>query len=238
MKVNRSSLYKIIYDDVVDKILSKTYESGDKLPSESELERLHGASRTPVRQALMQLEADGFIFRLQGKGSFVSNQRPTDMWTKMTGFMSHYKDKWEKISSRTIQINSVQNDYFADLLNVHPHENLTYLRRIRYFSDTPILYLEHFISPKIPTDIFNSDINFLSLNEILLSKLNVKLIESNEEIEAVQAPEDVANALHISAFSPVLKITRISKDENKQPIDINVYYVNTDKWKYRVNFIE
>jgi len=48
---------------------------GDRLPSEPELISTYGVSRATVREALISLEQDGWVQRLQGKGTFVS-ERP------------------------------------------------------------------------------------------------------------------------------------------------------------------
>lgn len=48
---------------------------GDRLPSEPELIVKYGVSRATVREAIISLEQEGWLRRLQGKGTFV-NERP------------------------------------------------------------------------------------------------------------------------------------------------------------------
>ncbi len=52
-------------------ILSGKAEPGSRLPSESEFQRELGISRSTIRQALNNAEAEGLIERVPGKGSFV-----------------------------------------------------------------------------------------------------------------------------------------------------------------------
>ncbi len=52
------------------------YKPGDKLPTESEIVREHGVSRTVVREAFSQLQARGLIERRQGSGTFVIEPPP------------------------------------------------------------------------------------------------------------------------------------------------------------------
>ncbi|MCK4516320.1 MAG: winged helix-turn-helix transcriptional regulator, partial [Spirochaetaceae bacterium] len=60
-----------VRDYVENKIRSGDLKPGDRLPTESALMRDLEVSRTPVRQALMELERDGWIYRIRGSGSYV-----------------------------------------------------------------------------------------------------------------------------------------------------------------------
>jgi DNA-binding LacI/PurR family transcriptional regulator len=52
-----------------------TFKVGDRFLSEPELIHRYGVSRATVREAIISLEQDGWLRRLQGKGTFVS-ERP------------------------------------------------------------------------------------------------------------------------------------------------------------------
>lgn len=72
--IDRSSpipYYYQLQETLKEEIEHGTWQPNDLLPSESELERHFGVSRTVVRQALDVLQADGQIRRIKGKGSIV-----------------------------------------------------------------------------------------------------------------------------------------------------------------------
>ncbi len=48
---------------------------GDRVPSEAELGRTYGVSRTVVREAVSQLRAEGLVETFQGRGSFIAAAR-------------------------------------------------------------------------------------------------------------------------------------------------------------------
>jgi GntR family transcriptional regulator len=66
------------YYKQLKRILAKEIESihteGDLLTSESELCRLHSVSRTVVRQALGELEGEGLVLKVKGKGTYVTGR--------------------------------------------------------------------------------------------------------------------------------------------------------------------
>ena len=70
-KINRESVTEQIYNDLKERILSKEFSTGDKLPSENNLSEVYGVSRLSVRAALQKLKTIGFIDIRVGEGSFV-----------------------------------------------------------------------------------------------------------------------------------------------------------------------
>lgn len=64
--------YIQLYSKITDAVKAGDYVAGDKLPTELELAETYHVSRQTVRQALEKLEKEGFIFKVQGSGSYIS----------------------------------------------------------------------------------------------------------------------------------------------------------------------
>src|SRR5713226_1841625 len=79
-------LYQQLCDLLRDQIKSGVYGPLDRLPSEHELAREHSISRITARQALGELERNGLVFRLQGRGSFVARPTVVQGLAQLTGF--------------------------------------------------------------------------------------------------------------------------------------------------------
>ncbi len=61
----------IVYENLKKRIINHSLKSGEPL-NESVLTKELGISKTPIREAFQQLEKEGFIENIAGKGSFVS----------------------------------------------------------------------------------------------------------------------------------------------------------------------
>ena len=69
----KTVLYRMIYEDIKEKILSQTYQDNERLPFERELCEAYNVDRVTVRKSLDLLVADGLIEKRPGLGSFVKS---------------------------------------------------------------------------------------------------------------------------------------------------------------------
>ena len=77
MKINKKSklpMYAQLFEIVTQKINAGELKAGQQLPFERELCLQYEISRTTVRQAMAELEKEGFIKKIHGKGIFVREQ--------------------------------------------------------------------------------------------------------------------------------------------------------------------
>lgn len=82
-KKENKSLTSLIFDKIREDILNDKYRAGDKIVEAKLAEEL-GVSRTPVREALKQLELDGLVDNIPNRGVVVkgiSNQDIHDIYT-------------------------------------------------------------------------------------------------------------------------------------------------------------
>src|SRR5690554_3903592 len=70
--------YQMIIDYIKEKINNNELSSGDKIPSENELAEMHEVSNITIRKAMSELVASGLIYRIKGKGTFVSDGSPKE----------------------------------------------------------------------------------------------------------------------------------------------------------------
>src|SRR4030066_407139 len=79
-------LYSQIREILRQRILDGTYQPHQKMPSESELIRAFRVSRITVRQALSDLQRAGLVFKIHGKGTYVSKPKAFQNIGQLQGF--------------------------------------------------------------------------------------------------------------------------------------------------------
>lgn len=77
MQKKTYSLYRTLERNLRADISSGIYKPGSRLPSEQELVEEYNVSRITVRNAMDILVNDGYVVRIRGKGSFVSDSLPS-----------------------------------------------------------------------------------------------------------------------------------------------------------------
>jgi len=59
--------------EIIRWIASERLAAGDRVPTENALVEQFGVSKSPIRQALAELSAEGYIYTIQGSGSYVTD---------------------------------------------------------------------------------------------------------------------------------------------------------------------
>lgn len=68
-------LYSQLYQKMLENITSGLWQDGFKLPTEVELCQQYGVSRITVRMAMDKLNSQGYLYRKQGRGTFVTRPK-------------------------------------------------------------------------------------------------------------------------------------------------------------------
>ena len=71
---SRENLTSLVIMRLTEQIQSGALAPGDRLPTETDLVKAFGVSRTVIREAFASLRSSGLIVTYQGRGAFVSEQ--------------------------------------------------------------------------------------------------------------------------------------------------------------------
>lgn len=87
--------YMLLKDEILSWIRSGRVKPNEQMPSEHDIANRYGMSRQTVRQALGELEHEGWLYRIQGKGTFVSQPKERaaqniQMIGMLTTYISEY----------------------------------------------------------------------------------------------------------------------------------------------------
>ena len=104
------TLFAQVRERLRERIVSGALGTGDKLPSESELEAEFGVSRITVRQALSGLHAAGLIEKVNGRGSFVTRPASPRELGPMSGFYETMRRRGHVAHGKVSRVRRVRAD--------------------------------------------------------------------------------------------------------------------------------
>ncbi|MEL7567107.1 MAG: GntR family transcriptional regulator [Dehalobacterium sp.] len=228
-------LYAQIIEDMKVKITSQQWVSGQKIPSEKELEQYYGVSRICIRQAIAGLKNEGYLYSLQGKGTFACNTTPPQGWARLTTFYSHFRDRWANIGAKTISIKEVEVPTTAvQFFGIPQGELIPCIKRVRIVDGNVVILQKHYVSPNIPQRIFHTQPNFVSFSRLLADQ-GIIIKVAKDIIRAIGCPAEDGKILQVKPKTPILYIERFAHDQNHNPIEYVEIIVHTELWPYEVN---
>jgi GntR family transcriptional regulator len=227
-------LYRQLEEVIRGKIEKGIWSPGQLIPSEMDLIKEYGISRTTVREALGGLVAEGILQREQGRGTFVSEPKFEHPLTEATSFTYDILNKGRKPGSITLFAEEViPSAKIASRLQLRNPSRVVMLERIRTVDGEPVgLHSSSIVRALVP-DLELNELrkNDISLYEILQKRMELHLKEAVETLEASVADERQSQLLRVAKGSPVLHIERITYLENNCPIEHVDMVYRADRYK-------
>src|SRR5690349_20831828 len=125
-------LYTQIRELLRERILSGDYKAHVQMPSENDMVRMFGVSRITVRQALTDLQKEGLIFKIHGKGTFVSKPKATQNLQRLQGFGEAMSSEGHVAYSRVLGSRLMRaGKVVAERLALTQRDDVMEIRRVR-----------------------------------------------------------------------------------------------------------
>jgi len=233
-KDSRVPLYYQLMDIIIDQINSGTYKENDKLPSERELCEIYDISRATVRQTIQELEREGYIYKVHGKGTFVSQERFKQELLKFYSFTEEMKKIGKTPSSRVIDFEIIHlEERIALKMNLKEGEKAYKFTRLRIADDQPMMLETSYIPYDRFDGIAKEELEKQPMYDIFTKKYNCLITKAEEGFQAVSTSERESVFLQNQVNSPSMMIERTTY-EGHNIIEYTVGIARGDRFKYHV----
>lgn len=229
-------LYQQLKSILKGQILSGVLKPGDRIPPETELCTKYGVSRITVRQAIHSLVEEGFLYRKQGKGTFVTSPKLRRRLPKLYSFTEDMLELGLQPSSRVLACEvTVADAKTREVLRLPSHEEkVNRVVRIRCANDEPILIETTIVPVYLCPGLVEEDLEKGSLYTVLREKYSLLLDHAYETYEVGKIRKDEARHLECRAGLPAFVIERVAYLRNEIPVEWTKSVARGDRLRFTV----
>lgn len=226
----RRPSYIALYDELYRDIVEGIYKKDSLLPSENVLSEKYHVSRNTLRQALAILNQDGYIYRKQGKGTYVSYDISQKEKGRIYNFLT--EDALEEIVKITIDHNLGAPTLIAkSKLELDRGEEVLASNNVYESEQGPIG--QSFI--QIPEKLLEEQGIDLHSEQQLLSFMNRGIYQLSSKadmmIQLMEADEQVVPYLKVKPGTVLLHFEQLLYDKNQRPAARIKYYFREGKYQ-------
>lgn len=232
-KSSRTPLYLQLMNILIDMIENKL-EENDQILSEREICEIYNVSRTTVRQAMDELEKEGYIYKVHGKGTFVSPKRMNQDLISFYSFTEEMKKIGKTPTSEVTGFEIVEaGDKISKIFKIDSEELLYKVSRIRKADEVHMMYETTYLPFNRFKGITREELEEKPMYDVLIKNFNTKITSAEEYFRPILTNKLESVYLDIKEGSPSLKIERFTY-ENTNVIEYTLSVARGDKFKYRV----
>ncbi|MFW2071930.1 UTRA domain-containing protein [Acinetobacter gerneri] len=216
--------YIPIRDAIAHEIESGALASNQKLPSERVLSEQFDTTRVAVREALLALETDGLIYRLDRRGWYVRAPRIIYQPQSTKSFNQYVKEQGFIPSTELISAQVTQaTAWDAKHLNIEIGAEIYSIWRKRSIDGRPVL-VEHL---RVISDYFP---NFLkqdlqqSITQLMAKEYQCHITRAEINLYPTALSEQQAKLLHVNVGAMGLYICRSNRNEHGMVTDVDQEY--------------
>jgi len=150
--------YQQLKDFIIEQISTGELQPSDRVPSENELVESKSVSRMTANRALRELNDEGYVDRVAGKGTFVSDYRSRSHLVEVQNIADEIARRGHMHSSRVL-CQSLQHarGEIAGALHVEQGTEVFHLLLVHCENSTPIQVEDRYVLASFAPDCLTQD---------------------------------------------------------------------------------
>ncbi|OPG99814.1 trehalose operon repressor [Chryseobacterium mucoviscidosis] len=222
-----------IYEDIAARIRTGEIEAGILLPSELDLSESYQTSRETIRKALKMLSEEGYIQKIQGKGSIVLDIRKIDF--PISGLVS-FKELAKKMGHRAKTYVKVFEEKKVDQtlfkkINFGLNEKVWEIRRVRQVDGEHVILDKDHISQRLIPGLSKEICND-SIFEYIEEELGLTISFAKKEILVEEPTAEDRELLDLEGFHNVVVVRSQVYLENASQFQFTEARHRPDKFRF------
>jgi GntR family transcriptional regulator len=222
----RESRYRLLARSLREEILDDRFAEDEALPTENALAQTYGLSRQTVRRAFLELVSEGLVYRVPGRGTFVTpkGSRYRRQFSTVADLMNLTLDTELEVVE---PLTGMFDEDVAGRLQLSGRSMYSVLfgrlHRGEMFCTTRV-YLPSRVGAsleKMPSVVEKGHRSGITIIGLLESQ-GVRIAEAEQVTTAVAATDEQAALLGCETGAPLLHVERLYVDDSGAPVELAV----------------
>jgi DNA-binding GntR family transcriptional regulator len=234
----RESTYTVVAREVRTRILQGDYADGRRLPTEAELAERHGVSRQTVRRAFQDLVAEGMVYRVPGRGTFVTRRDGAYLrqFGSIDDLMGLSRDTRMEVTAplrRLVDVTAASrlrlpDDVVHGITFRRSHDGVPFC--VTTVSVPPAVGAVLASVPELTALGASTETTIIAL---LDARLPAPIAEADQSITVAAADPAGAAQLGCRTGDPLLRIDRLYADTAGRPVELAISHFLPELYSYR-----
>jgi GntR family transcriptional regulator len=203
--------YFAISQEIVARIQGGSLKPGEPVPSENEIISKHRVSNTTARKTLLELERQGWVSRIKGKGTIVRDFTVVRAINRIFGFTKNMLEAGRTPATRLVGFHLRPDDHTQTIngRDFTMKGPFCEIERIRYADGFPMMKESRFISLTLCPDIQRKNLED-SLYSVFEKEYGIHLIEINQMVSAVLLEGEALKPFQLDKPVPAFRVEGVS----------------------------
>ncbi len=225
--------YPLIKTTLKNRLLGGDYSEGFPLPSEPQLAREFEVSRMTARRAIDELEREGYVYRVQGAGTFPTGKRFRQGMFRVRPFKEWARDpdQHNKIL-QSMQLGATPE--IASVLQVQAGDPVIFLHRLRFAGEEPLVIEKRYIDATLAGELLGQNLAAESIHEVMVT-MGVPMSRVEQSLEAVNLRQEESDLLRVPVGTAAFLLRRTTYSGTRRVSYVN-YWVRGDRYAFQDSF--
>lgn len=230
-------LYSQLMDILINEIENEM-EEDEKILSEREICDKYDVSRATVRQAIAELEKEGYLYKKHGKGTFVAAKKINQNLQGFYSFTEEMKKRGKVPTTKVLKFEIIPiNHEIAKKMQLTHGEIVYKFSRLRMADGEPMMVETTYVPYNTFPGITKENLSSKALYDIFRDYFNQKVEYAEEEFLPILTNENEAKNLKVEVGSPSLRINRFAYNKFGKIIEYTVSIARGDKFRYTLKLV-